>query len=47
LWQITRGTFEANSDYDWELRYDWLVSLETAVKIFRARGVSPWAQCVK
>jgi len=47
LFQLTQSTFEANSDYDWELRYDWLVSLETAVKIYKARGVSPWAQCVK
>jgi len=47
LFQLTKSTFEANSDYDWELRYDWLVSLETAVKIYRARGTQPWSQCVK
>ena len=47
LWQITKSTFEANSDYDWELRYDWLVSLETAVKIYKSRGTQPWSQCVK
>lgn len=47
LLQINHSTWLANSDYDWELRYDWLANIETGVKIYKARGVQPWSQCVK
>lgn len=46
LWQITQATWEANSDYLLEQRYDWLANLETAVKIYKKRGAQPWSECI-
>lgn len=47
LFAITKSTFLANSPYSWEDRYDWLVSLETAVIIYHHRGFQPWQASAK